>query len=113
MAQLSAIDAWYASEVAYLLAALAAIPEGDGSVLDHTLVVWGTDLARGSKHDHWPTPFVLAGRADGYFETGRLIDVGDVSHNRLLVSIGNAMGLEELDVFGNLDEGSGPLAGLR
>ncbi|HVZ35262.1 MAG TPA: DUF1552 domain-containing protein, partial [Polyangiaceae bacterium] len=47
---------WYASQVAYLLGKLAAIPEGNGSVLDNTLVVWGNELSVGNTHSHKSIP---------------------------------------------------------
>ncbi len=110
--QLTDINTWYAGEVAYLLGKLDAIPEGNGSMLDNTLVVWGNALAKGSTHSSFPVPFVLAGGAGGYFNTGRFIDYGDELQNRLLVSICDALGLDEVDTYGDMDDGSGPLPGL-
>jgi hypothetical protein len=110
--QLTEINAWYAGEVAYLLDRLEAVPEGDGTMLDNTLVVWGNDLGNGAAHSSYPVPFVMAGSAGGYFETGRFVDYGDALHNRLLVSICHAMGLDDVQTFGDMDTGSGPLPGL-
>ena len=111
-AQMVQINAWHAGEVAYLLDALEAVPEGDGTMLDNTLVVWGNELADGWTHSQRPIPLVLAGGAGGQLETGRYIDYGQARHNGLLVSICNLMGLSEVTSFGSLDDGSGPLAGL-
>ena len=111
-AALTDINAWYAGEVAYLLDALAATPEGDGTMLDNTLVGWSNALAKGNSHTSYPVPYVLAGSAGGYFETGRFLDYGDESANRLLVSVCNAMGLPEVTTYGDMDPGSGPLEGL-
>lgn len=111
-AQLTDINVWYATEVAYLLDRLKAIPEGDGTMLDNTLVVWGNDLGNGAAHSSYPVPFVIAGSAGGYFPTGRFLDYGDAPQNRLLVSICNAMGLDDVQTFGDMDTGSGPLPGL-
>jgi hypothetical protein len=110
--QIAAINTWHAGEVAYLLEALKAVPEGDGTMLDNTLVVWGNELADGWTHSQRPIPLVLAGRAGGVLQTGRYIDYGEARHNGLLVSICNLMGLPEVTSFGTLDDGSGPLAGL-
>lgn len=106
------INIWLAEQVRYLLDRMKAIPEGDGTLLDNTLVIWGNELAKGNSHSRHPVPFVLAGSAGGALETGRFIDVEDVDHNRLLVSACRAMGLEDVDTFGNTDQGSGPLIGL-
>jgi hypothetical protein len=111
-AQMVQINTWHAGEVAYLLDALKAVPEGDGTMLDNTLVVWGNELADGWTHSQRPIPLVLAGRAGGALQTGRYIDYGQARHNGLLVSLCNLMGLHEVTSFGSLDDGSGPLAGL-
>jgi hypothetical protein len=56
---------------------------------------------------------VLAGSAGGYFKTGRYIEFNGqkLGHNRLMVSLLNAMGIEA-DEFGNPEYGTGPLPGL-
>ncbi len=111
-AQIAQINTWHAAEVAYLLEALKAVPEGDGTMLDNTLVVWGNELADGWTHSQHPTPLVLAGRAGGALTTGRYLDFGDDRHNRFLVSLCNIMGMPEVTSFGTLDEGTGALDGL-
>jgi hypothetical protein len=109
--QLIARQRWYSSQVARLLDQLAVIPEGDGSVLDHTLIVWGNEVGVGRTHTHENIPFVLAGGAGGAIRTGRLLDFGGRSHSDHLVSILNAMGLEDT-TFGDPAYVSGPLPGL-
>jgi hypothetical protein len=92
--KLRVIRRWYAEQLAYLLGKLDAIPEGDGTLLDNTLVVLGSELARGNTHSHMDAPFILAGGAQT-MKMGRLIDYAnggtDVSHNNLLVAMMNAM----------------------
>ncbi len=110
--KLTKINVWYAEQFAYLLKSLNDIPEGDGTMLDNTLIVWGNELADGWSHSQHPIPLVLAGRAGGALQTGRYLDFGDARHNGLLVSLCNIMGLSEVTSFGSLDDGSGPLAGL-
>ncbi|MCA9649808.1 MAG: DUF1552 domain-containing protein [Myxococcales bacterium] len=109
---ISSINVWYAEQVRYLMDTLAAIPEGDGSVLDNTLIVWGNELSRGNSHGNNPIPFVLLGGAGGRLQMGRYLQYDSVRHNRLLVSLCHAMGLDGQTTFGNTDEGSGGLAGL-
>ncbi len=110
--KITAINTWYAEQVKALLDALAAIPEGDGTVLDNTLVVWGNELSRGNSHGNRPIPFVLAGGGGGALQMGRYLQYDNVPHNRLLVSLCHAMGLTDQQTFGNTDSGSGGLAGL-
>jgi hypothetical protein len=82
---------------------------GDGSMLDHTLVVLCTEVCDGNTHLHDDLPLVLAGGADGSLATGRLVDVGYRRHGDLWVSVANRMG-DGLTAFG--DASSGPIPGL-
>ncbi|HEY6881832.1 MAG TPA: hypothetical protein VI299_27580, partial [Polyangiales bacterium] len=87
--------------------------EGDGTLLDNTLVVWGSELGIGNTHSFKSTPFVVAGGAGGAVPMGRYLEYNEqVQHNRLLVAICNAMGLADVKTFGNIDNGTGPLAKL-
>ncbi len=58
-------ETWTASQIAELMNQLAAVPEGDGTMLDHTLIVWANELGWGSTHTHDDIPFLLAGGAPG------------------------------------------------
>ena len=112
--KLTKINTWYAGEVAHLAQRLAATPEpgGDGSLLDHTTILWTNELGEGNSHSHDDIPWLLVGGGLG-FKTGRAVQFPGVSHNRLLVSLARAMGHESLTTFGNPDYcGDGPLAGL-
>ncbi len=111
-ANLIKIYTWYADRFAYLLDRLAAVPEGNGSVLDNTLVVWGSEIGVGNTHAFENVPFVLAGGAGGAIETGRYLSFGGLEHNRLLVSICHAFGLSDVQSFGSTDVGTGPLPGF-
>jgi hypothetical protein len=113
-AQLTKIYTWYSQQFLYFLKKLDAIPEGAGTMLDNTLIVWGTEL--GTYHDHmsWPLPMILAGVSSGGLRAGQYINYGTsfVQHNRLLVSLCHAMGLTNVNTFGGMDTGSGPLPDL-
>jgi hypothetical protein len=103
---------WYSEQVAYLLQRLDSVPEGDGTVLDHTLVVWGNELSVGSTHLHRRIPFVAFGGANGQLSTGRYVKFPDYAHNRLLVTMMAAMGVDTQS-FGDPDFASGgPLPNL-
>jgi hypothetical protein len=108
--QLRARDAWHSSQLARLLQRLSEIPEGGGSVLDNTLVVWGNDVAVGSTHAHTDMPFLIAG-GSWYFRTGRALTFSNASHSNLLVSILNAMGVPAT-TFGNPGVCTGELTGM-
>ena len=109
-AELIKRHAWHSSLVARLLDRLAVIPEGEGSALDNTLLVWGNEVSEGNIHSHVNMPFLLAG-GGWHFRTGRYVQYQNASHSDLLVSILNAMGVEE-STFGLPEYCSGPLDGL-
>ncbi len=86
-------------------------PGGDGSMLDHTTIIWTNELGKGNSHTRNSIPFVMIGGGLG-FNTGRSLNYGNQPHNRLLLSITEAMGHPET-TFGNPDYcGDGSLTGL-
>ena len=108
------INIWYAEQLAYLIDALKAIPEGPPgqTVFDNTVILWTDEQAKGNNHDRRGMPYVVAGSAGGYFRTGRYVTQSqETGHNKLLVSLLHAMGIDE-DQFGNPEYGTGPLPGL-
>jgi hypothetical protein len=102
---------WYAQQLAYILGRLQQIPEGAGTMLDNTVVFWGSEIAVGNTHSHRNMPFLLAGRCGGAFRTGRFLTMPDRQHNDLLVSLMNAMGVPG-DTFGDPEYCAGPLPNL-
>jgi hypothetical protein len=108
--ELTAIDNWYAKQLLYLLQQLDSVKEGNGTLLDNTLVVCGRELGS-TAHRMERAPFILAGGAAGALKPGRWLNFDGQPHAKLLVSIGRLMGLE-MDTFGNRDVGSGPLMGI-
>lgn len=109
--QLGLINQWYASQFAYLLSALKAVPEGEGTLLDSTVALWANELSKGNYHTLYDMHWILAGRCGGYFDTGRLLRYKGDSHTNLLVSIANAMG-SPIQTFGEPDLCTGPMTGL-
>jgi hypothetical protein len=113
---LTRINVWYAEQLRYLLDALAARPEGAGSLLDSTVVVWMNEVGKGNNHAHRDLPVLLAGSCGGRFRTGRFLDyaaggAAGQPHNNLLVSLANAMGVPEV-TFGDARYCTGPLPNL-
>jgi hypothetical protein len=87
---------------------LATMPEGDGTVLDNTLILWCSDISAGQSHERKDMPYVLAGGAGGALKMGRYLKYAGDPHNNLLVSICNAMDVP-VTTFGNPDFCTGPL----
>jgi len=107
------ISRFHVSQLAYLAGKLHAMPEGDGTVLDNSCLLWLSNMWAGWKHDNMKLPVVLAGGLGGTLETGRAIDylyAGDENRKlcSLYLSIMDRMGVT-LDRFGDSDS---RLAGL-
>ena len=71
MEQIQKIDQYLVSRFAAFLEKLDSMPEGEGTVLDHSLIVYGSAIADGNAHAHHDLPIVLAGRGGGTVATGR------------------------------------------
>lgn len=110
--KLDVIRKWYMQQLAYLLGKLASVPEGSGTLLDNTVVIWCSEIARGNTHSHYDAPFLLCGGLGGSWTTNRYLSFpGDVPHNNLWVSVLNAMGVPST-TFGDPAHCTGPLTGL-
>ena len=105
-------ERWFAQRYVDLLDRLAATPDpvDEGSLLDHTLVVWAQELGHGSNHVCVDVPFVLGG-AKGVIDQGKLLTLTREPHQRLLVAIAQAMGLPNR-TFGVPQHAPGPIAGV-
>lgn len=78
-------------ELAYLVERLAAVPDGDGTLLDHTIVFAGTEIANG--HVHERMPFVTIGGAALGVRTGRCLSLPPgTPHDALLASVADVLG---------------------
>jgi hypothetical protein len=71
MAQYQKITTWHLEQCAYLLDRMKQIREGEGTLLDHSMVLCGSALRDGNGHNPHDLPTVLAGRAGGTLSTGR------------------------------------------
>ncbi len=99
--KLERINTWFAGEFAYLAKRLAETPEPGGvggSMLDNTLLVWTNELGKGNSHTLDDIPVVMLGGGCD-FTMGRSLKFDKVTHNRLWMSIAQAMG-HDLQTFG-------------
>lgn len=103
------INRWYAQRYAEMLARLDRIPEGGGSVLDNTVVVWVNELGKGNSHTRRDMPFVLGGSAGGALRTGRSISYSRRPHNDLWVTILRAFGIGD-STFGDTRFNTGAMS---
>jgi hypothetical protein len=101
------VTRFYVSQLAYLASRLQAMPEGAGTVLDNSCLLFTSSMWSGTKHDASKLPVVLAGGLGGTLATGRVFDyTGKSDDNRKLcsmyLSIMDRMGVK-LDRFGDAD----------
>ena len=107
------VTRYYVGQLAYLAARLDAMPEGEGTVLDNSCLLFTSSMWSGTQHDASKLPVVLAGGLGGTLQTGRVLDYrgkGD-DHRKLCgmyLSILDRMGVKA-DHFGDAE---GPLEGF-
>ncbi len=109
--QCEQIAKWYSENHAYLLNAMSEVEMAPGkTLLDESVVFFGSELAHPPTHDKKNMPFILAGGGGG-LKGGRVLDFGGKAHNNLLVSILNLFG-DMRTSYGHAEYNSGPLQGL-
>ena len=93
-------DAWFQSQVAYVIGQMKTVVDPTGkSMLDSSVVV-GMNNMRTGTHETSGVPVVMAGSCGGYFKTGRSLDLpAGTPNNAVLVALCNAMGAHT-DTFG-------------
>ena len=93
MDRFAQLNTYHMTKFAYFVEKLKAIRDGDGTLLDHSLVLYGSSLSDGNQHNFSPLPIVLAGGASGRLRGGRhLAYPRDTHMSNLLLAI-----LEKLD----------------
>jgi hypothetical protein len=103
------INSYHMSLFAYYLDKLRTTPDGDGTLLDRMLILYGGCISDGNLHSHSPLPALLAGGANGKLAGGRhLLQAPDTPLSNLMVSI-----LHKVDVeIDRVGDSTGPLAGV-
>jgi len=95
-ARFAVLNRYHVSLVAYFLEKLATLPDGDGTLLDHSLILYGSGMSDGNSHNHDPLPIVLAGRAGGTLQGNRHIRQMQVTPmSNLLLAILDKLGCPE------------------
>ena len=103
------INAFHIKQFTYLLEKLKSTPDGDGTLLDHSMIVYGSALADGNAHQHNNLPTVLAGRAGGTLKPGRHVKYADETPiTNLFMSMLDRMGVP-VETIG---DSTGKLEGL-
>lgn len=107
-AQLTKILTWHCQQAADALTKLKSYQEGDGTVFDNTLFLWGNEVSAGN-HRFPRAPYVMA--TGKLLKGGRYLKFNGLPHPTVLVSTANVMGLP-LTAFGNAGWQRGALPGL-
>jgi hypothetical protein len=94
LAALTKINTFHMELFAYFLGKLKAIPEGDGTLLDHVMVTYGGGISDGNRHSHDNLPILLAGGGNGTVKGGRHLVYKDTPPvTNLFVSLLDRMGV--------------------
>ncbi|HEY4360966.1 MAG TPA: DUF1552 domain-containing protein [Bryobacteraceae bacterium] len=106
----SKINTYHIKCLAYLAEKLKAIPDGDGTLLDHSCVLYGTNMGDSNQHLHYDVPHILLGGASGQLKGGR-----HLAYPSRTVTSGNLL-LSVLDFYGihqdSIGDSNGRLEGL-
>jgi hypothetical protein len=94
IAQLSKINQYHIKMLAHLVANLAKTNDGDGTLLDHSLVLYGSNMGNSNQHVHYDVPHVLVGGLNGKLKGGR-----HLAYPTKTVPTGNLL-LSVLDMYG-------------
>ena len=98
---LAKINTYHMEMFAYFLGKLQSIPDGDGSLLDHTILMHGTGISDGNLHFHLDLPMVVAGGAAGHLKTGRHLRYrDDTPLTNLYLTVLDKLGME-VETFGD------------
>lgn len=108
-AKIRDINKFHTTQFAYLLAKLKGIKEGDGSLLDHSMIAFGSGNSDGNAHNHDDLPILVAGKGCGTIKTGRHVRYAkETPLNNLWVSM-----LDRMDVkVAALGDSTGKLSDL-
>ncbi len=99
------VSTWYIEQFAYLLERMKSIPEGDGNILENSVVMYGSGMKDGNGHVKNNLPIVVAGQGGGVFRTGQHIACKKgTPHSNLLHSLALGMGVEQ-ETFNGVSTG--------
>ncbi len=108
-AKIRDINRFHTSQLAYLLQKLKAVPEGDGNLLDHCMIAYGSGNSDGNAHNHDDLPILVAGGGCGTIATGQHLRYPkETPVNNLWVSMLNRLQIEIM----TLGDSTGALANL-
>ena len=99
--QFHQINKYHVSLVPYFLEKLKKTPDGDGSLLDHSLIVYGSPMGDGNTHNHVRCPLFLAGHANGKLKGNLHIYTREAPMANAMLSMMHMLGLNDVQSFGD------------
>jgi hypothetical protein len=104
------INCYHARQFAGWVEKLKSIPDGNGALLDNSMIVYGAGLSDGNRHLHEDLPTLIAGRAGGAFKTGRrIVYRKETPMCNLFLTMMDTMGVHTE----HFSDSTGPLEGLN
>src|SRR6186713_2338483 len=93
----AALNRYHVSTMAYLAEELKGIKDGDGTLLDRTLIMYGTNMGNSNQHQHYDVPHILVGGANGQLKGNRHLhyESKSVTTGNLLLSVLDMFGIEQ------------------
>ena len=95
------INKYHVSMLPYFLEQLKATKDGDGSLIDNTLVMYGSPMAIGNSHNHRNCPLILLGHGAGLSGEQHLKAAGDTPMANVMLTLMHNLGLSDLKSFGD------------
>jgi hypothetical protein len=93
--KLTRINTYHVELFAHFLEKLQATPDGDGSLLDHSMILYGCGIADSNRHTHEKLPVMVVGGGNGSLKTGRHVDEKqDTPVTNLYLSLLDRMGVD-------------------
>lgn len=93
VAKVAAITKFNIDQFAYMVKKMASLREGDGTLLDNCILMWGSGLEDGNKHTRENLPFIIAGKGGGSLNTGRFINTVKGNQGDLLTTLLDCAGV--------------------
>ncbi len=95
MAKLTKLQTYHTQALVKFLDKLAAMPNGEGSILDQSLFLYGSNMSNSAAHDHYPLPAAIIGRAGGALKGNQHLRYPDhTPHANLLLTLMQRLGVE-------------------
>ncbi len=110
--QVASIDRHHVDNFGYFLDKLRSTPDGDGTLLDHSIIVFGSGMSDGMWHQHNDVPTLLAGGGGGAFKGGRHIRYNDVPFSNLHLTVLDVMGVPSEEYLDKNSDATGKLEHL-